>query len=137
MYLILIIVILFFLFFLFGYNKKYDWKEDIEKKMGLEYKEYGKLSEIELITKLESKNWGTYYSIWNALKKIGTIESIPSLTKMLSSLKEEKTNNNRYHCAEILYILCKKNNQPLPEIMNDPDLKKMQNIWEEGIQPRE
>ena len=89
-----------------------EFRNDFEKESDKWSEKYEQMSELEILSLIENREWDLTYQIWHSIRKKGTIEkSTPVLMKVLR--KRFTSFLNRNHCAEALFSITKINDEVL------------------------
>ena len=98
-----------------------NWRDAWNYHAVKQSKDYNSLSEKKLLKLIENKEWDTFYTIWDAIKKKGTIKrSSWILFNVLVEETEEWADLTRHHCAEALFT-----------ILGIEDMKDLLTHWED------
>jgi hypothetical protein len=83
---------------------KMHWRDRWEHEARLEAERMARLSERELLARIERGDLGLYYSIWRAIAAKGTVgDSAMVLWLFLQANPGEDRMLHRYHCAAALF----------------------------------
>ena len=93
------------------------WRDRWEYEARREAEALSRLSEGELLRRIESGNLGHYYSIWRAISAKGTIQKAAMvLWRFLQANSGENRMHDRYHCAAALFKIL---GMPDPAVQNE------------------
>ncbi len=96
------------------------WKDRWEHESGKELDVFLKLSQKELLERIENGKLGFYMNIWRAIARKGSLKnSWEVLWNFLKDHPGETNMINRYHCANALFILMK-----MPDPASETDLRR-------------
>ena len=80
------------------------WRDRYEYESRREAGSLESYSEEQLVNRIENNRLGSYFSIWRAIGKKGTVEgSAMALWRFLQRNPGESLMLHRYHCAEALF----------------------------------
>jgi hypothetical protein len=83
---------------------KMHWRDRWEYEAGREAESLGRLTEGELLSRIEEGKLGHYYSIWRAIGAKGSVERAAMvLWRFLQASPGEERTLHRYHCAAALF----------------------------------
>jgi len=94
-----------------------NWRDRWEYEAEREAQSLKRLSERELLERVQSGNLGRYYSIWRAIGSKGTVRGAAMvLWRFLEANPGEKMMHDRYHCAAALFRVL---GMPDPAVQNE------------------
>jgi hypothetical protein len=93
------------------------WRDRWEYEARREAQSLKRLSERELLERIQSGNLGRYYSIWRAIGSKGTVwDAAMVLWRFLEANPGENMMHDRYHCAAALFKVL---GTPDPAVQNE------------------
>ena len=82
------------------------WRDRYEYESRREADSLESYSEEQLVNRIENNRLGSYFSIWRAIGKKGTVEgSAMALWRFLQRSPGESRMLHRYHCAAALFLI--------------------------------
>jgi hypothetical protein len=85
---------------------KMHWRDRYEYESRRETESLENYSEEQLVNRIENNRLGSYFSIWRAIGKKGTVEgSAMVLWRFLQRSPGESLMLHRYHCAAALFTI--------------------------------
>lgn len=93
------------------------WKEAWKWYASETERVYDRLSEAELLQRIEAGQYDGYYTIWYSLRRRGSLaRSAPVLIEVLR--REQGPDNDliRYHCTAALFYLLGYPDEPIPAL---------------------
>ncbi len=89
-----------------------EFRNDYEQESDKWSEKYEQMSELEILSLIEKREWDLTHQIWCSIRNKGTIEkSTPILMKVLR--KRFTSFLTRNHCAEALFSITKINDEIL------------------------
>ncbi len=96
------------------------WRDRYEYEAGLEGEQLKKLDELALLRRIESNGLGSYFGIWRAIGRVGTVERAALvLWDFLRRSPGKPMMLHRYHCAAALFNII-----GMPDPASENDLRK-------------
>ena len=93
------------------------WKDEYEYHAASTNRSLSRLTEEELLKKVQNRNFDTYFSIWQALRRKGTLKNCaPAMLKVLREEVGKRNMLQRYHCAGALFALMGEKEAPLSDL---------------------
>ena len=92
--------------------RKMHWRDRYEYEAKRDAESLGRLTEKELLERIEKRNLGSYFGEWRAIAKKGTVRnSAMVLWDFLQQSPGEPNMLHRYHCSDALFKIL---------VMDDP-----------------
>jgi hypothetical protein len=99
---------------------KMHWKDRYEYEAAGESNTLNRLSERELVSRIERNLVGSYFALWRAIAKKGTVANAAMpMWRYLQRSPGERNMHNRYHCAAALFQILS-----MPDPASESDLRK-------------
>ncbi len=96
------------------------WRDRYEYESAQKNRSLDKLSEQELVERIEGNNLDHYFAIWQVLGRKGTIaHAVMPMWRYLQRSPGERNMLNRYHCAAALFTIL-----DMPDPASKSDLRK-------------